>query len=552
MIAFAVAAAAGAVIVNTSGGSGSSNPPPPNLVVLPGNLPPGSRTFTTAIPPQWNVSMTLPSQGATDYRVTNSQPAMAYNEVLPPPGTIEIQIVDFTPASVAQALGPRAASQSPRQLLRYSFEPRGATDVVRSVAPHGSSLGGLAAAGDSYTYTYKGRSDVQTQMVSRKAGEIVSIQMDNAPSLQANARSMLHTIIAGWKWLNPSAETRTAAPKPPAVAASATGPTPSGQWIATGITDAVVGDVANAHLDQPDVRAWYFTQACTSAATCHTELVDQLIDGTTQQTPLAPIPDNIWWAAVFPATGASCAREPSGPTLRETIRDSIHLGWASPAHRELFADGTETITGCDAPAPSTVSFHWTARPVPRLAAPQITLNANHATTAAAFRSAARRVCTAVNAQAAPFASRIAGAERVLRTATSRTTKATAEASIAKQLAPLVPLSVEEYTQIPQPPAGRLDDLWLRDITENRQQLAPGAVKNAALEAVAIATSRYLRTGSSLQAETAIAESTLYNEDGLQLEGPASVSNAIEQQLQLPAICIDPPAFDSIFAAPTLS
>jgi hypothetical protein len=158
----------------------------------------------------------------------------------------------------------------------------------------------------------------------------------------------------------------------------------------------------------------------------------------------------------------------------------------------------------------------------------------------------------VNAQAVPFASRIAAAQRILRTAASRMTKAAAEATITKQLAPLVPLSVEEYTRIPQPPAGRLDALWLRDISEIRQLSAPAAAAISALQAAAIATSRYLRTASAVQLQTAIAESTLYTEDGVQLERPATASNAIEQQLRIPAICVNPPAIDSIFTAPTLS
>jgi len=53
-------------------------------------------------------------------------------------------------------------------------------------------------------------------------------------------------------------------------------------------------------------------------------------------------------------------------------------------------------------------------------------------------------------------------------------------------------------------------------------------------------------------QAAIAESTLFSEDGLQLQGPPAAGNAIERALRLPAICVNPPAIDSIFAAPTLS
>jgi hypothetical protein len=497
--------------------------------------------------------MTFPSAGVTDYELTTSRAGTAYDQVLPAPGTVELQIVDFPAASVAVALGPHAASQGPLQLLRYGFEPRGATQIVRLVASHRSSLAGLPAAGAAYGYTYDGRRDVQTELVSREGGEIVSIQLDAAPALARSARSALRTITSHWRWLKRSAAIGAPAAQTPVAAAPPARSTPDGQWIASGFTSAVTGDVANARLDQPDVRAWYFPHVCTTAGKCATELVDQLIYGTTDQAQLTQTPGNAWWTARFPATGGSCARRPSRPALRETITDTIQLGWSSPAHGELIADQTETITGCGDQTPTVVDYHWTAKPVPSVATPEIKLNAHHARTAATFRSAAQRICANVNAQAAPIAARIRSAEWIVRAATtSRSAKAAAEATIAAQLGPLMPLSAEEYTLIPQPPAGALDALWLHDIAANRQQLAPGAQAIAALQAQSTAASRYLRTASPLALQTAITESTLYTEDITELAGPATASNAIEQQLRLPAICISPPAVRSIFATPTVA
>jgi hypothetical protein len=75
---------------------------------------------------------------------------------------------------------------------------------------------------------------------------------------------------------------------------------------------------------------------------------------------------------------------------------------------------------------------------------------------------------------------------------------------------------------------------------------------SALEAAAIAASRYLRTGAPLQLQTVITEGTLYAEDLTQIREPARASNAIERTLRLPAICINPPAISSIFSAPTIA
>ncbi|MFY9717445.1 MAG: hypothetical protein WAK40_05870, partial [Thermoplasmata archaeon] len=548
LVAVAVVGAVVAVIVNSRGGSGAGDPfRLTGVMRLPQSPVTGGRPFTTVTPAQWRISMTLPYPGVTDYQLTSSGSSITGGEVLPPPGTIEIQIEDFTPASVETFVGPRAGTQSPIRLLRYQHEPRGASDVVRSVAPHGLSLGGVAAAGQSYTYAYAGRRDVQTELVSRRAGDIVSIEVDSGPSLKASAASALSTIVANWHWLSRSEQAPPA--QTPPVAVAPTGPLPQGQWIASGFTDAVTGGVANARLDQHDVRAWDFTQACTTATRCHTDLVEQLSDGATgAPSRVVQIPGNSWWEAQSPATGGFCALEASRPIRRETIRDTLRLAWMSPAHRELTGEQTETITGCADVLPAEVSYHWTATAVPRVAIPQITLNPRHAPSASAFRSAATRVCTGVNARASQLVLRIERAAGLTRTAPGPIAKAAAEASIATQLEPIVRLWVEEYTQIPQPPAGPLDVLWLRDLNDNRQQIVPAAAAISALQAAVLATSRFLRSDSPVALQTAVSEGTLFAEDQAESEGPAKASKAIERELRLPAICISPPAFKSVSTA----
>lgn len=554
LVAIAIVGAVLAVVLAVSRGSdGRQLGLSSALASLPQSpLAGSSRAFTTEFPAWWRVSMTFPSAGVTDYELTTSRAGTGYEQVLPTPGAVELQIVDFPAASVAVALGPHAASQGPLQLLRYAFQPRGAKHIVRLAASHHSSLAGVPAASVSYGYTYDGRRDVQTELVSRHGGEIVSIQLDAAPALARSARSALRTIMSHWRWLNRSAAIRTPAVQAPVAVAAPAASTPDGQWIASGFTSAVSGDVANARLDQRDVRAWYFTHVCTSATKCRSELVDQLMYGTTDRAQLTQTTANAWWTAQFPATGGSCARRPSRPARRETITDTIQLGWSSPAHRELIADQTETITGCGNQTPAVVAYHWTAKPVPSVAVPEVKPNAHHAATAATFRDAAQRVCTNVDTQAAPIASRIEAAERIVRAARSRSARANAEATIAQELGPLIPLSAREYTLIPQPPRGPLDALWLDDVAANRQQLAPGAQAIAALQAQTTATSRYLRTGSPLALQTAITENTLYTEDIAQLARPATTSDTIERQLRLPAICITPPAIESIFATPTIA
>jgi hypothetical protein len=388
-------------------------------------------------------------------------------------------------------------------------------------------------------------------MSFRKGATVISIEVDAAPATEPAAISALNVVLAHWAWYGPSnpAPAAPVVPMPPAVAPA---PSPTGQWIASGFVDYVGGDVANASLDEPEVRAWEFVRICKTSARCSTEIV-RLQYGGTLQAPLKQINGSTWWRATFPVTNDSCAREPGKPTLKETISDTIDLGWSSLSHRhQLIADETQTIRGCDDATATILSNHWTATPVQQPPPPAISPNPAHTASAAAFRNAALRVCTRVNQLVAPLAARIATASRTLRSTTSRAAKAAAAATISSQLAAVPSLWAKQYSQIPQPPHGPLDILWLQDVAANRQQLAPATAALSALQAATLAESHYFAAGHSLQLQRVLAEATLFTEDVERIGPAATHSNALEHALRLPAICINPPALAAIFTSPTLA
>jgi hypothetical protein len=128
-------------------------------------------------------------------------------------------------------------------------------------------------------------------------------------------------------------------------------------------------------------------------------------------------------------------------------------------------------------------------------------------------------------------------------------KARADAGIAMDLAPLVALSVREYTQTPQPPRGPDDTIWLRDIALERSATLDGAAMIAATRAAAGDASSYFLTRRALDRQRAVAELFLADNDAERLVGPGQASAAIEtQQLRLPSSCLDSPAADAIFGA----
>jgi hypothetical protein len=543
----AVAAAVPAVLVNVSRGSSSSAPPKPAAFVPLTTSPlPGARLFDTEVPGSWSNSMSFPGDGVTDYSIASSP--MPLNDVLPPPGTIEIQIQYFPPATVAGAINRRAVTQSPRQLLMWGHLPKGSARVVRTPA-RSVLVGGQPAAERTSTFVYHGQSDIQTELVTRHAGEVISVEMDNKPSLETKAATELRSITGHWKWLTSATAVRP--PKLPDIHLPPTGPPPNGQWIASGFDDYVSGGVANARLNQAEVRAWDFTRSCAAAQSCHVTLTHQLMYGGTQTGRLALVPNDAWWHVTFPVVHTLCARRPGRRTLHESIRDTIRIGWESSAHRVLIADETQTIGGCGDPTPASVADHWTVTAVARPAGvPDLSLNPTHAVSMRAFRAAAGSVCSRVSGRAGHLAGEIETALSRASTSSSATARAVAQASVVHSLTSLLALTATRYTQTPQPPSGSLEAWWLQDLAAIREQIASGAAANSAIESSARAMARYRHTGQQLQLQNALTEVTFASEDLGQLATPAITSKLLERALALPAACAGAPSIYSVFSKPS--
>ena len=321
---------------------------------------------------------------------------------------------------------------------------------------------------------------------------------------------------------------------------------PSGQWLATGLTTSVTGDIANDALGDRVVRAWDFVRSCSKQSACHTDLVRSLDDGSIERGQLVRNPHGSFFAVTFGPAPDLCALVPGHPRSKETITTVIDVGWARAG--ELVGDDKETITGCGGP-PAIATDHWTATPVPPPPPLSITINAEHAASRPAFLASASKICTSVNAQAQPVVDAIKAAEGLVRTATSNASKARAEADIARLLGQIGPLLVRPYDEIPQPPAGSLDAAWQKDIAQQRLQLEPASAAFAALAGAASAAGSYFQTGASLDGQRAIADSVFFSEDLVAIAGSSATSTAIEEhQLHLPAICTNPPAIASLFSS----
>lgn len=216
--ALAVAACAAVLIVALgSSGAGPSNPEaglansatgPADAGAGPANSGAGQAsagtlsgtTFTTHIPDGWALSVSHPSAEVNAYTLTTGHAGR--NDLgIASDGVIAITISEYSLATLAR-LDPGAAGavQDPVGLVTdLTSPPSGAQDGSAS-APNRGSLGGQPAAGISYTYTYEGVRNVQTDLIAVNGQAVATVELDVAPALARQGSSAMNSVIADWRW----------------------------------------------------------------------------------------------------------------------------------------------------------------------------------------------------------------------------------------------------------------------------------------------------------------------------------------------------------------
>lgn len=206
----AVLAAVGAVLLLGSshghsqvshGGLSSTTPVTPSATkVLQGGV------FTTSYQSSWTITTKRSSIGAALYKLSSTG-APIDNLGIPPAGTVGVTIAE-TPVSFfssAHLLGaapdPGAARQSAVELLPHLVgTPGGALHATLASPPRHTSLAGAEAAIESYGYTYAGVGDIQVDILSRRDGKVVLVELNVEPALASQGEAALETITRSWRW----------------------------------------------------------------------------------------------------------------------------------------------------------------------------------------------------------------------------------------------------------------------------------------------------------------------------------------------------------------
>jgi hypothetical protein len=126
---------------------------------------------------------------------------------VPPAGTIAVTI-SVIPARLlplyhlAGAMPDTSwATQNVLELLpNVVGTPGAATYVRRAGAPSRSSLAGAEAAIESYGYLYRGLGNIQVDLLARRAGNLILIELDTEPSLAREGEAAVQAIAQNWHW----------------------------------------------------------------------------------------------------------------------------------------------------------------------------------------------------------------------------------------------------------------------------------------------------------------------------------------------------------------
>jgi hypothetical protein len=157
-------------------------------------------SFTTAYEPGWTLTSKVGPDGVTRHQLSSTG-ASINGLGLPPSGTVGITIDEDPLSGVVDGRFLSLAGESVLGLLRLTVgTPRGARDVTLAGAPRATTLGGMQAAEEAYTYVYEGRQNTQVDVLGKRDGRSVLVELDAEPTLSRQSQAALELLVADWRW----------------------------------------------------------------------------------------------------------------------------------------------------------------------------------------------------------------------------------------------------------------------------------------------------------------------------------------------------------------
>ena len=153
--------------------------------------------FATQFPAGWQNAKTS-SHGVTTFVLRT--PGATVDEVsIPSAGGVAVTIGTMTTTTFRRQFH-RSAPSRPTALTRLLIGYPRAAHRVRSKGVHSTTLAHRRAARAGFTYTYKGRSIVQRDVVARRGHRIYWIELDVDAANEAAGEAARRTVVGGWRW----------------------------------------------------------------------------------------------------------------------------------------------------------------------------------------------------------------------------------------------------------------------------------------------------------------------------------------------------------------
>lgn len=179
-------------------GGGNGPPAPPSEPAVSATPLDPSRTtsltdpdFETSVPSGWH--RRAERRRGERFYYLNSGRGFASDLGIAAPGEVGLTVATQPSSSLPADLSARAA------LERIVATPDEATGTARRPVV-AARLDGAQAARTQYTYRFRGRSIVQSNVVAIAHGVVIFIEVDAEPRDAAEARRVLATVIENWHW----------------------------------------------------------------------------------------------------------------------------------------------------------------------------------------------------------------------------------------------------------------------------------------------------------------------------------------------------------------
>jgi hypothetical protein len=153
--------------------------------------------FATTFPDGWQAAKKS-TKGITTFTLTT--PGTTVDEVsIPSAGGVAVTIGTLTTATFRRQFHRRAPTR-PLALVKLLIGYPRAASNVKVKSAHSTTLGHRRAARIGFTYSYKGRSIVQRDVVARRGNRLYWIELDVEQGLAATGEAARKTVLHGWRW----------------------------------------------------------------------------------------------------------------------------------------------------------------------------------------------------------------------------------------------------------------------------------------------------------------------------------------------------------------